>query len=69
MTAKKYEYVLVECPACGNVNRKARRACGFCEGAGTLKKSMKAATTEELLREAEEDAALIQAAIDGELKL
>lgn len=63
------EFVRVDCPACGNVNRKARRACKFCDGSGNVRKSIKAATTEELLREAEEDALLIQAAIDGELKL
>lgn len=64
----KYEYVHVDCPACGNVNRKARRSCDFCDGAGVLRKKMTAASIDEILREAEEDAALIQAAIDGDLK-
>jgi len=63
------EFVRVDCPACGNVNRKARRACLFCDGTGNVRKSIKVATTDELLREAEEDAAIIQAAIDGNLKL
>lgn len=65
----KFRYVTVDCPACGNVNRKARRSCDFCDGEGLVKKSLDTASVDEMLREVEEDAAVIQAAIDGDLKL
>jgi len=34
----KLARVAVDCPDCGNVNRKLRRACGYCGGHGLVEK-------------------------------
>jgi phage FluMu protein Com len=32
-------WIEVDCPQCGNVNRRARRQCDRCKGTGKVRKS------------------------------
>jgi hypothetical protein len=62
MTAARTGWVWVPCPSCGNINRRARRACkGDCGGSGQVLKSLPTAEAqahdivERELRRAQED--------------
>lgn len=62
----KYEYIMVACPACGSTNRKARRACRYCEGAAGVMKRVPVVeeTTDELWEQAQADEARLRALTD-----
>lgn len=64
----KLEWITIDCPACRNVNRKARRACGFCDGTGTAKKRVPIPeeSVEELMEQAREDEARLKHLLTGE---
>lgn len=56
MTVAGTEWVEVDCPDCGNVNREARRRCkrgGMCKGTGKVMKSVPSGYDSEAEREAD----------------
>jgi uncharacterized OB-fold protein len=44
----KCEWVEVACPQCGNLNRKARRACRYCQHTGKVLKSVPVSAFDEV---------------------